>query len=405
MKYWSALPLPLRVALLYLFFGLVWIFVSDTLLGNLASADSQYAWYQTYKGSLFVALSALFIGGTVHAESQRRSRVRGLVGELVDLLPDPVVIQRFETQEIVEVNERLAEQFDTSRERMVGQTFDELNMGLSDGGTELLTERVRTEGEVVDARHTLTVGENEVAELLISSRRVDMGEDDYICTVTKDITELEEARRELEEAYEETIRGWARALEFRDDETFCHTLRVTAGTLALAEKLEVAEPQLTHLRRGALLHDIGKIGVPDEILLKDGPLDDEERAVIERHPTIARDLLEPIDYLRPAIDIPYHHHEKWEGTGYPEGLAGEEIPLAARIFAVVDVWDALRSDRPYREAWEPERVLAHLEEGKGTHFQPEIVEAFFDLGGDRRAELRQVESPAELYERGSTLPG
>ena len=396
MKYWSALPLPLRVALLYLFFGLVWIFVSDTLLGNLAVADSQYAWYQTYKGSLFVALSALFIGWAVYTESRRRSRVRGLVGELVDLLPDPVVIQRFETQEIVEVNERLAEQFGTDRERLVGQTFEQLDMVLSEGGEASLTEQLRADGEVLNSRHTLSDGQGDVAELLISSRLVDMGDEDFVCTAAKDITELAAARRELERAYEETIRGWARALEFRDDETFCHTLRVTEATIVLAEEFEVDEAQLIHLRRGALLHDIGKIGVPDEILLKDGPLDEEERAVMERHPTIARNLLEPIDYLRPAIDVPYHHHEKWDGTGYPEGLAGEEIPLAARLFAVVDVWDALRSDRPYRDGWEAERVLDYLVENKGSHFDPRIVEVFIDLGDERREAIRQVESPEDL---------
>ena len=134
--------------------------------------------------------------------------------------------------------------------------------------------------------------------------------------------------------------------------------------------------ELAHIRRGALLHDIGKIGVPDSILLKPGPLTDAEWMVMRRHPVVAHDMLAPIAYLRPALDIPYCHHEKWDGTGYPRGLKGEEIPLAARIFAVVDVWDALCSERPYRAAWPTEKVLQHIRAESGKHFDPAAVEAF-----------------------------
>jgi HD-GYP domain-containing protein (c-di-GMP phosphodiesterase class II) len=147
-------------------------------------------------------------------------------------------------------------------------------------------------------------------------------------------------------------------------------------TMQLARSLGIGEAELVHVRRGALLHDIGKMGVPDSILLKPDKLSDEEWVIMRRHPQFAFDMLSPIAYLRPALDIPFGHHEKWDGTGYPRGLKGEQIPLAARLFAVVDVWDALQSDRPYRKAWPEEKVLEHIKAGSGTHFDPEVVKVF-----------------------------
>lgn len=185
--------------------------------------------------------------------------------------------------------------------------------------------------------------------------------------------------RELRRAYDATIVGWSKALELRDDETQGHTERVTEATMKLARRIGLEGEELLHARRGALLHDIGKIAIPDAILNKPGPLDDEEWEQMREHPGIAQRLLAPIEFLRPAIPIPYCHHEWWDGTGYPRGLEGEEIPLAARVFAVVDVWDALRSDRPYRKAWPVEKVLDHLRDEAGTHFDPEVVEAFLEL--------------------------
>jgi len=183
---------------------------------------------------------------------------------------------------------------------------------------------------------------------------------------------------ELQEAYDATIAGWARALDLRDHEIEGHSRRVTELTLQVARVLGMSEADLVHVRRGALLHDIGKIGVPDAILLKPGPLTEEERLVMRRHPDLAAQMLEPIAFLRPALDIPYCHHEKWDGTGYPRGLVGDEIPLAARIFAVVDVWDALRHDRPYRPAWPEDRVRGYLQSLAGTHLDSEVVAAFLD---------------------------
>lgn len=190
---------------------------------------------------------------------------------------------------------------------------------------------------------------------------------------------LQRSNTELSLAYDATLEGWSRAMDLRDEETEGHTRRVTDLTLRLARMVGMSEEELVHVRRGALLHDIGKLGVPDSILLKPGPLDEEEWAVMRCHPQLAYDMLWPIAYLRPALDIPYCHHEKWDGTGYPRGLKGELIPLAARTFAVVDVYDALISDRPYRSAWTEEEAFATIRAGSGAHFDPEIIKIFFEM--------------------------
>lgn len=190
---------------------------------------------------------------------------------------------------------------------------------------------------------------------------------------------LQTSNLELVQAYDATIEGWSRAMDLRDEETENHTRRVMEMTIELAQVLGVLEKELIHLRRGALLHDIGKIGVPDEILHKPGPLTDEEWVIMRKHPVFAFEMISPIEYLRPALDIPYCHHEKWDGTGYPRGLKGEQIPLAGRIFAIVDVWDALRSDRPYRKAWPEDKVIDYIRSQSGTHFDPKIVEVFLNM--------------------------
>jgi putative nucleotidyltransferase with HDIG domain len=192
-------------------------------------------------------------------------------------------------------------------------------------------------------------------------------------------TELQRSTDDLVLAYDSTIEGWSRALDFRDKETEGHSRRVTEMTLAVAAEMQIPERELVHVRRGALLHDIGKLGVPDAILLKPGKLLEEEWQIMKRHTRIAFELLHPIEFLRPAIDIPYCHHEKWDGTGYPRGLKAAEIPFAARIFSVVDVYDALTSDRPYRPAWAKEKVLEYLQERSGTEFDPHVVRIFLDV--------------------------
>lgn len=190
---------------------------------------------------------------------------------------------------------------------------------------------------------------------------------------------LKVSNTELRQAYDTTLEGWAKALELRDKETEGHSRRVTDLTMLLATRMGIAKEQWDDVRRGAILHDIGKMGVPDEILLKPGALSDAEWAIMKRHTQYAYDLLSPIPFLQPALEIPYAHHEKWDGSGYPRGLKGEEIPLAARIFAIADVWDALRSDRPYRTAWSKEKTLSYIQEKANTHFDPKVVESFLRL--------------------------
>jgi len=190
---------------------------------------------------------------------------------------------------------------------------------------------------------------------------------------------LREANTQLLSAYEATIEGWSHALDLRDQETEGHSQRVTELTLKLAKILGMSDDEIMHIRRGALLHDMGKIGIPDSILHKPAALTDEEWVVMRKHPQFVYDMLYSVEYLRPALNIPYCHHEKWDGTGYPRGLKGEQIPLAARLFAVVDVWDALTSDRPYRPAWSQEDALIFIREQSGSHFDPQVVDLFFKV--------------------------
>jgi len=184
---------------------------------------------------------------------------------------------------------------------------------------------------------------------------------------------------QLVESYEATLRGWARALEYKGGDIAGHSQRVTDMSVALAKRLGCDAEELDAIRRGAYLHDIGKMGIPDAILLKPGPLNAEERRVIEQHPTLGRSLVSEIPFLQPAAEIAYAHHERWDGMGYPEGLAGEAIPRGARIFAVADHWDALRSDRPYRKAWSVAETRAHMQENSGTIFDPQVVAALLEL--------------------------
>jgi PAS domain S-box-containing protein len=191
--------------------------------------------------------------------------------------------------------------------------------------------------------------------------------------------DLQHSNADLCQAYDLTLEGWSKALEIRDQETEGHSRRVTTLTLQLTEAMGVPVGEIIHIRRGALLHDIGKMAIPDHILRKPGPLTEEEWLIVKRHPQIAFDLLLQIPFLHKAIDIPYCHHERWDGTGYPRGLKGEEIPLAARIFSIVDVWDALTSNRPYRAALSPEKAANYLRKQSGLHFEPRIVSVFEEV--------------------------
>ena len=215
--------------------------------------------------------------------------------------------------------------------------------------------------------------------------------------ISHDITALKELERELRElnldlekrvrerthqlaeAYDTTLEGWARALELRDKETEGHSRRVTETTVTVARAMGIEQEDLEHIRRGAILHDIGKMGVPDHILRKEGALTEDERQIILKHPETAYDLLKQIPFLDKALEIPYSHHERWDGTGYPRKLKERAIPLPARIFAIVDVWDALSSDRPYRKAWKREEVIQYLISESGKHFDPRVVNVFLGL--------------------------
>ncbi len=196
---------------------------------------------------------------------------------------------------------------------------------------------------------------------------------------TRLLEDLHQSNTALRLAYDKTLEGWSRALDLRDKETEGHTQRVVDMTLQIAKAIGLTEPELMHIRRGALLHDIGKMGIPDAILLKPGPLSDAEWRIMRKHPIYAHDLIHPIEHLRPAIAIPYSHHEHWDGSGYPQKLSGEQIPIAARIFAIVDVWDALTSDRPYRPAWTAKKAIEYIQDQSGKYFDPQIVDIFIRL--------------------------
>jgi putative nucleotidyltransferase with HDIG domain len=191
--------------------------------------------------------------------------------------------------------------------------------------------------------------------------------------------ELQKSNLELSMAYNATIDAWSRTLDLRDKETEGHTRRVTDITMKLARSMGLGDADLIHIQRGATLHDIGKVAIPDRILFKPGPLDQDEWVTMREHPQYAVKLLSPIKYLEHAVEIPHWHHEKWDGSGYPDKLGGEEIPLSARLFALVDVYDALTSDRPYRTAWPKKDAVEYIECQSGKHFDPHIVPEFLSL--------------------------
>jgi HD-GYP domain-containing protein (c-di-GMP phosphodiesterase class II) len=193
------------------------------------------------------------------------------------------------------------------------------------------------------------------------------------------LKELQKTNFELRLAYDTTIEGWSRALDLRDRDTEGHTQRVTYAAVKLGRQVGMSEGDLVHVRRGAMLHDIGKMAIPDSILMKQGPLTPGEWEELKRHPRYAFELLRPIDYLGPALDIPHYHHERWDGSGYPDGLKGTGIPLSARLFSVIDVFDALTSPRPYRPGWDKALARAYVLEQSGKHFDPDITAEFIRM--------------------------
>jgi len=195
----------------------------------------------------------------------------------------------------------------------------------------------------------------------------------------KNLERVKESEAELRKNYDLTLEAWAKVLEYRDEDTEGHSRRLVELSTILAKAMGFSVEEIGHLQRGALLHDIGKLAIPDEILLKPGKFNNEERKVMEQHPVFAKQMLSQVGFLQPCLDVAYSHHEQWDGHGYPEGLKGEEIPLAARLFTVVDQWDALTSDRPYRKAWPREKVIAYLQENAGKIYDPKIVDVFLSI--------------------------
>jgi response regulator RpfG family c-di-GMP phosphodiesterase len=247
-----------------------------------------------------------------------------------------------------------------------------IGLFIADRFTKPLLKVVDASAQVASGNLDISVaprGNDEVTALARSFNQM-------VASLKRSESELIRAHEDTIQAYDRTIEGWCKALELRDNVTEGHTQRVTELTLQIATQMGISEQEHIHIRRGALMHDIGKMAIPDAILKKPGSLDDDEWIEMRMHPIYAFDMLSRISYLAPSLAIPYCHHEKWDGSGYPRGIAGEKIPLAARIFAIADVWDALRSDRPYRKALPASTALDYIQENKGTHFDPQVVDAF-----------------------------
>ena len=317
-------------------------------------------------------------------EALRNSEAR--LRSLLAAFPDLIITfgPKGEVHEIYSSEENW---FGAGREEIVGKTIHEIMPPNAANRIQSMIEGALNSNKVLDYEYSMPGSSGD--RLWFQARVVayqDQGEPRVVwlsrnITERKLATELQEkATTELAQAYDATLEGWSRALELRERETAGHSQRVVQMTLQLAEVFGIKGDELVHIRRGTLLHDIGKLGIPDHILLKPGPLTEEEWEIMRQHPVYSNQLIESIPYLHSALEIPYYHHEWWDGSGYPRGLKGEDIPIAARIFAVVDVWDALISVRPYRSAWSEEQAAQYLKEQAGKHFDPRVVQAFFEYG-------------------------
>jgi PAS domain S-box-containing protein len=300
--------------------------------------------------------------------------------------PDAININRLSDGAYIEINQGFTQLMGYTYDEVIGKSSLALNIWADAADRAHLVKGLREKGQVENLEAHFRRKNGSIGTGLMSARVLEINAETCILSVTRDISERQQAEQDLRAAHEElacayeaTLQGWVRALEMRERETAHHSRRVVELTTLIAQALGIQGEELLHIQRGALLHDIGKMGVPDKILLKPEGLTPDEWVTMRQHPQFAVTLLQNIDYLHGPMDIPYCHHEKWDGSGYPRGLKGEEIPIGARIFAIVDVYDALTSDRAYRPAWTQKDTLSYIHEQKGMHFDPALVDLFLKI--------------------------
>lgn len=334
-------------------------------------------------------------------DEQRRARLALEASEdkfskAFHLSPDAITINRLQDGVYLEVNGGFERLTGYSAKDVVGRPFAEYNLWLDKEKFQQFMDSLLMQDAVYNMEASFLRADGGVIYGLVSARTLYLNGEKCVLMLVRDVTEriktekaLAQAHQELESAYDATIEGWSLALELRDQETEGHTRRVTKLSLRFGRRLGLSESELKQLRRGVLLHDIGKMAIPDSILRKPGPLTPDEWEVMKMHPVYAYQMLANIAYLRPALVVPYYHHERWDGSGYPHGLSGTDIPLMARLFAIVDVWDSMCYDRVYRKGLPIDEVLNYLRENAGKLFDPDLVSIFIEmieesrLAGDR----------------------
>jgi PAS domain S-box-containing protein len=395
----------IRITLIYWIFSVIWIYASDAILELLVNDPDTLTKFQNYKGWFFVTVSALLIYVLVqhYLRAQREVEMKLIDNEerlrlAVDSAQQGIFDLNVQTGEIV-VNDNYARMLGYKSKSFVDTQsafLARLHPDECEEVTKAYEDFVAGTAEEFRIEFRQQTNNGEWIWVLAIGSIVEYDSEEKplrLLGILTNITDIKKAERQIAQlygslrvankdlfqAYDATIEGWSRAMDLRDHETEGHTLRVTELTIRLAQVAGLSEEDITYVRRGSLLHDMGKLGIPDSILHKPGPLDDDEWTLMRLHPVFAFEMLSPIKYLQKAMNIPYCHHEKWDGSGYPRGLKGEEIPIAARIFSVVDVYDALTSDRSYRPAWSKEKTLDYISSLRGIHFDPKVVDLFFDL--------------------------